>query len=291
MKIILSRKGFDSSAGGKPSPIFQDGSMVSLPIPDEDSPIKFRNIISWSGENLGMLISDLTRGRFNGKNGAHLDPDLCWQSIARQDGWKPLFGQAGGSLSHLHTEGVKIGDLFLFFGMFREVEMKVNGWEYRHGSLIKHILWGWLQIGATFNVADPEIIVPEWAEYHPHCTQEKNGKNIIFVARKFLKIPGVPTLRLPGAGIFKYYHPSLQLTAPNSSKRSFWELPKWMYPHEPDTGLSHHRDLNRWTLTNNYSTLKTVGRGQEFVLDCKDYPMAKSWAMDLILTGTQKNHR
>jgi len=33
MKIILSRKGFDSTYGGFPSPIFEDGRMISLPIP------------------------------------------------------------------------------------------------------------------------------------------------------------------------------------------------------------------------------------------------------------------
>lgn len=33
MKIIMSRKGFDSGYGGVASPIFSDRSMVSLPIP------------------------------------------------------------------------------------------------------------------------------------------------------------------------------------------------------------------------------------------------------------------
>ncbi len=34
MKIILSRKGFDGTYGGYPSPIFPDGRMLSMPIPD-----------------------------------------------------------------------------------------------------------------------------------------------------------------------------------------------------------------------------------------------------------------
>lgn len=33
MKIILSRKGFDSENGGYPSPILPDGSLLSIPIP------------------------------------------------------------------------------------------------------------------------------------------------------------------------------------------------------------------------------------------------------------------
>jgi hypothetical protein len=37
MKIIMSRKGFDSAYGGYPSPILPDGKMVSLSIPSGDS--------------------------------------------------------------------------------------------------------------------------------------------------------------------------------------------------------------------------------------------------------------
>jgi len=36
MLVIISRKGFDSSSGGVPSPIFPDGKMLSLPTPDKD---------------------------------------------------------------------------------------------------------------------------------------------------------------------------------------------------------------------------------------------------------------
>ncbi|MFC1955807.1 hypothetical protein ACFLWZ_04680 [Chloroflexota bacterium] len=37
MKVILSRKGFDSSYGGYPSPILPDGRLISLPIPSPHS--------------------------------------------------------------------------------------------------------------------------------------------------------------------------------------------------------------------------------------------------------------
>jgi hypothetical protein len=33
MKVILSRKGFDSEYGGIASPILPDGTLLSLPIP------------------------------------------------------------------------------------------------------------------------------------------------------------------------------------------------------------------------------------------------------------------
>ena len=37
MKVILSRKGFDSGAGGYASPLFiREGKFISLPIPEEN---------------------------------------------------------------------------------------------------------------------------------------------------------------------------------------------------------------------------------------------------------------
>ena len=43
MKIILSRKGFDTTSGGCPSPILPDGTLLSLPIPDEED-IKYSDL-------------------------------------------------------------------------------------------------------------------------------------------------------------------------------------------------------------------------------------------------------
>lgn len=36
MKVILNRKGFDSSNGGIVSPIMEDGTLLSFPIPSKD---------------------------------------------------------------------------------------------------------------------------------------------------------------------------------------------------------------------------------------------------------------
>ena len=43
-RVILSRKGFDSKYGGKPSPIFKNGDIFSLPIPQNGKSPK--NIMS-----------------------------------------------------------------------------------------------------------------------------------------------------------------------------------------------------------------------------------------------------
>ena len=55
MKLILSRKGFDSQSGGCPSPIFPDGTLYSLPIPDDQSEVTYGNL--WHGDtNIGKMV-------------------------------------------------------------------------------------------------------------------------------------------------------------------------------------------------------------------------------------------
>ena len=44
MKVILSRKGFDSEYGGYLSPILPNEQMISLPIPDSKDDIRYSGI-------------------------------------------------------------------------------------------------------------------------------------------------------------------------------------------------------------------------------------------------------
>lgn len=57
MKLILSRKSFGSAAGGVPSPILEDGTMLPLPIPSRYCPIRYETI-ELHGHNLGRVIED-----------------------------------------------------------------------------------------------------------------------------------------------------------------------------------------------------------------------------------------
>ena len=102
MKLIFSRKGFDSSAGGVPSPIFPDGRMVSLPIPDDRSKVTYTDI-SFNGVSLGPIVAQLTGGRISAHSPAHIDPDLVKNSLPRLAGWRPIFGQTGPAQGHLRN--------------------------------------------------------------------------------------------------------------------------------------------------------------------------------------------
>lgn len=282
MKIIFSRKGFDSSAGKTPSPIFPDGGMVSLPIPDRHSPIQYQDI-RYREYDLGSLVSALTGGRIPRTYSAHLDPDLNRESLVRQPGWQPIFGQIGISQRHLEKCGVTEGDLFLFFGLFRRVLQSSAGWVW-DVSRPRHTLWGWMQIEKIETVDTLSPTQYEWARYHPHFHRPHDRSNTVYLGRKNLTLPEIGTGGLAGSGTFSYFSSQLQLTAPEAASVSLWELPRWCYPRKGMWPLTYHKTMERWRLMPRSTLLQTVGRGQEFVLDTDEYPDALGWVRSLLVS-------
>lgn len=282
MKIILSRKGFDSSSGGVPSPIFDDGQMISLPIPASQSPISYCDIDSRVG-NIGDIVETLTSGRTNKNSGAHLDPDLERNALSRDEGWKPIFGQVGQAQGHLRNQGVGIGDLFLFYGWFRDVIGQGKNFSYQTGGVDKHVIWGWLQIGEIDVIDQMNPDEKKWARYHPHFHQSRSSSNTLYTSKAKLSIEGHTSTDIVGAGVFPKYHDSLLLTDKESNNRSIWKLPQWFYSSSQREALSFHTDFSRWSKHDGYVNLQTVGRGQEFVLDTKYYPEVIDWAVNKLL--------
>lgn len=285
MRLILSRKGFDSSAGGCPSPIFPDGSLYALPIPDTNSRIRYGEI-HFGDHNIGRLVEDLTRGKITADGGAHLDPDMYADALPRQPGWRPLLGQTGAAQGHLRKQGVQAGDLFLFFGLFRPVEQIGGRWRFVREAPAQHILWGWLSIGDIFKVDDLGAGDMLWARYHPHFATGPDAANTLYVADKKLKLKG-QRKTLPAAGIFPQLAPELTLTNPNSPRPTTWLLPRFFYPESGRTPLSYHTRLERWNLNQESSEthhchLQCAARGQEFVLDTDEYPEINAWLTGLI---------
>ena len=81
-RVILSRKGFDSSSGGGPSPILPDGRLVSLPIPSSDQD-RYSSVLYEKGRSLGDLMGTLGY-EAPPNNCCHLDPDLVVQTVLVQ---------------------------------------------------------------------------------------------------------------------------------------------------------------------------------------------------------------
>ncbi len=150
MKIILSRKGFDSSNGSIPSPILPDGTLLSLPIPAKFDSISFDDL-----NYNGVLFSDILR-QLKGKEdktnhyNCHLDPDIR-ENLRNTpvSNWRAAFGQIKSSQGLLRNQNVSIGDLFLFFGWFRQTEGDIyNGTlHFKKDAPDLNIIYGYLQIG------------------------------------------------------------------------------------------------------------------------------------------------
>lgn len=277
MKVIFSRKGYDSTLGKIPSPIFPDGSFVSLPIPSNQQPSLVD--IRFGDTNLNTIVQELKRGR-GIENDVHLDPDLDAKAVPRRHNWRPCFGQDGAAQRHLENQHVDKGDIFMFFGWFREVS-RVNGaWQYRSNSPDIHCLFGWLQVGEIYHPGMEGAVIPAWAADHPHVKDagyycDHSYHNTLYVAAEQLRIPG---FRRPvaGGGVFKSFASQLCLTA-SGMPRSVWSLPSGFYPSKGASALSYHADMRRWQRDKKSILLSTVGRGQEFVLDCDFYPDVIKW--------------
>lgn len=283
MKLILSRKGFDASAGKVPSPIFPDGKMLSLAIPENSTEAKAfprYSDICYGDIDVGTLVEDLTNCEVMRNNPVHLDPDLNVDTLSRLPDWKPLFGQAGAAERHLLNHSVGHGDVFLFFGWFRRVVYANGKYHYQPQSPDLHVLFGWFQVDYRVQVA-PKNSYPTWMQYHPHLNRGPySNLDNLYVATDKLKLDGSIT-NISGAGIFTSYHDGLCLTNANST-RSIWRLPAWFYPENRASFLSFHGNLSRWSRMSSSVLLKTVGRGQEFVLDCEHYPEAHKWVRSII---------
>ncbi len=277
MRVILSRKGVDSSSGGLPSPIL-NGSLVSLPIPDGQSQITYADL-TFGKVSFGKLVEDLSDGKLRSNRRIHLDPDILRSIYPRKPGWRPVFGQAGAAESHLKTCGITVGDLFLFFGWFREAELRDGRHRYRPDAPDVHVIYGWLQVGTVIPCSDRQLSDIPWVRYHPHF---RGGYGTAYIASDRLdlgdNVPGIA-----GGGQFARYHECLRLTAPNSPNRRRWQLPGWFYPRNGCVTLTYHPNKASFRRKGNYTILESAGRGQEFVLDSRDYPEAVSWARRLIL--------
>lgn len=208
MKISFSRKGFDSSAGGVPSPII-GGRPISLPIPT-----KHRSVTTYGDIGLGEVVTRLTRGRITSQNRCHLDPMFEHGTCA--------FGQTGAAQTHLANRGFGVGDVFLFFGLFADE----NGRD-RH-----HRIFGYLEVAEVAPLgarpgSRPERL-KEFRYPHPHTIGEWNDNNTLYLG------PGRPA---------RAASRRLRLSKPGGPVSS-WRIPAWL----KDRGLSYHANPARWAV-------------------------------------------
>ena len=200
----------------------------------------------------------------------HFDPDINKDSIDREPGWRPCFGQDGAAQSHLENQGVCEDDLFLFFGWFRKTVFNNGKLEFDPPEKGKHIIFGYLQIDEIKRVNN-EFDIPKWLAYHPHVAEERRNvepektKNTIYIARDNLSWNS----SLPGAGRL-VFNDKLVLTKEGFS-RSKWNLPDSF----SGAKISYHNDNSR-----KGGYFQSAAIGQEFVI--KDNDRVEEWAKGVI---------
>src|SRR5262245_31030149 len=98
MKIVFSRKGVDSAAGGCASVIVNERPL-SLPIPTSmPTATRYGDLVA----PIPTIAYDVSRGRLSAERPCHLDPDIDQGvfATARPFGWRGALGQVSAALSH-----------------------------------------------------------------------------------------------------------------------------------------------------------------------------------------------
>ncbi len=259
MKLVFSRKGFDSSAGGFPSPII-NGKPISLPIPYSNSKVSYHHF------NLGKIVRDLTGRKLVEKDLCHNDPDLEMGA----------FGQVSSAQSHLHNQNMGSGDLFLFFGWFREVEIVDCNYRYKSDAIDHHRIFGWMFVDQKFLVgSETEEFRRKYTKYanHPHAIGKWGPNNTIYLAPEIISLFGEHAIK--GFGNFSVSKRTL-LTDDKAPSKRFWGVPDWLNPAKGGCIPSYHDEKSYID-----GLLKTAGRGQEFVCHPRQSKKFKKWLLDL----------
>ena len=227
MRIVLSRKGFDTGSGGASSPII-GGRPISLPIPT-----RRRSVTTYEHLGLGETVEQVTRGKIDRNHLCHEDPMFT--------GGQCYFGQCGAAQSHLRNQGVGIGDVFLFFGLFAD----------EHTGERHHRVFGFMRVEGVLSPSEAEL--GHLDRPHPHTLGEWNENNTIY------RGDAAAAATAPDA---------LRLTQPGGPLRQ-WIVPGWLR----SAGLSFHGKPERW----GDDRLEVVARGQEFVANVGDDPIPRAW--------------
>ncbi len=253
--------------------------MISLPIPVEGEQLSYGDLSLDKGMSYFDIMKMLTptilvngrREMVSSSAACHLDPDISSSVLKRKAGWKGLFGQIDAAQGHLTNRGVSPGDLFLFFGWFRNTVMINERLVFdRQDPTGRHIIFGYLQVAEIWNLTGTTTL-PPWSRYHPHASRRrrKNKSNTVYVARQTLS-----WCEAPGFGVF-HIHPSVVLTAEGCT-RSKWRLPGFFQ----GASISYHSPSS-WS----DGCFRSAAKGQEFVIDANKEIIR--WAKELIRKGSQ----
>lgn len=277
MRVIFSRKGFDSSYGGNASPILPDGTLVSIPIPERGSGTRYADIQTPAGSlydlmrelGISRYLEDKQRHALTPTAEAHLDPDIHAASRPRAKDWSPVFGQCSAAQGHMDSQGVSTGDLILFFGTFRQTQRQRGILRFSEKRV--HLIFGYMQIGRIVRV-DGSTSLP-WCVEHPHLVNRERSNNTLYIAAG--KLSGTS---MPGAGMLRYAE--RRVLSKTKGNVSLWRLPSFFHPDECGRSMSRHPKPHSWQRDGDDALLKTNSPGQEYVIEATSE--IADWARDIV---------
>jgi hypothetical protein len=289
-RIVLSRKGFDSSFGGCASPII-DGQMISLPIPERNrnkSQLCYGELRNRQTAEIADLANQLSKGKIEDFNLLHLDPDLRIELRDKKHAHFPFaFGQSGSSQTELKT--IAVGDLFLFFGWFRDATKLDGKYVFCRNSPDVYAIWGWLQVEERLELPEQLARAQAIAPHHPHVVAYRVEKNnCLYVGMNALSF----LVDSPGAGVFTTLTDVRRLSdkqldlPPRKRLRTNWSLPAFF--KNKDMHVTHIPNLSEWKLSDDCESV--LGRaaycpGQEFVFETKGHEAEIAKWLDGIFSG------
>lgn len=288
MKIILSRKGFDTGSGGKPSPFFVDrGIHFSIPIPDDNAFFSYRDLRFNDDLSLYDLMEKLGVAENERDRQAHTDPDIRIDLYSNNPAiqmhlanWEPLFGQHGHEQCRLCRQNVGPGDIFLFYGLFQDVRIIKDRYRFIEGATKRQIIWGYLQVKEVLHVNDNNIINHHHPHYHGRIHYENNT---IYRAAEILSF----NPNMPGYGRLPFN--DRLILSKNASARAneynLFSLPRFF----KDISVVGIGDVCRARSrpdpdNNDRYLLRFPNRGQEFIF--AENNEVTHWAEEIIL-GTE----
>lgn len=282
-KVILSRKGFDSAAGGNASMIIQVNNeeyvIQPLPIPDPKGNNEYKDLDSViQGKKICKLFKDadiVPRRKVTAEENqkkkskmipeykCHLDPDVFNETRMG------AFGQMNAAESHLHSNEVGEGDIFIFFGWYKY-------YKYEGEKLVKlkgrsaggsHVLYGYLIVDQVYNLVNSDELKAACDDKygtHPHCVKQLDPDEEISNNRLYVAKEKIEEIDIPGFGIFKY-NDDLVLSKKGMTK-SKWDIDSKFMKILDDYGcdITYHSNDKSWHRDEGY--FQSVARGQEFVI-------------------------